>query len=313
MAVGHYYFYEEVLPFVATVTAECTTVGLTIFYKAAVTKGLSYHVFITYSCAISALLTLPLAYFCHRKTPLPRFTLGVFGRFFLLGVIGFVCQSCGYKGIELSNPTLSSAMSNLNPATTFFLAILLRMESLKLRSASSQAKIIGTLVSIAGALVVVLYKGPLVIPPHQERLRLSHPSTLLRGLSDQADWIVGGALLTTGYVLLSVWDILQAKFLKEYPAEFILVFWCNVSTFILSLPVGIVLEPNLGAWILPVDIKLTAILYSGIMGATFGSIVHTWGLRVKGPVYVALFKPLSIAIAVVLGVIFLGDDLYLGR
>ncbi|PIN23552.1 hypothetical protein CDL12_03723 [Handroanthus impetiginosus] len=126
MAVGHHYFYEEVLPFVATVTAECTTVCLTILYKAAVVKGLSYHVFMAYSYAISALLTLPLAYFCHRKTPLPPFTLGVFGRFFLLGVIGFVSQSCGYKGIELSNPTMSSAMSNLNPATTFFLAILFR-------------------------------------------------------------------------------------------------------------------------------------------------------------------------------------------
>lgn len=41
--------------------------------------------------------------------------------------------------------------------------------------------------------------------------------------------------------------------------------------------------------------------------------VHTWVLRIKGPVYVAMFKPLSIVIAVALGVIFLGDTLYLGR
>lgn len=33
----------------------------------------------------------------------------------------------------------------------------------------------------------------------------------------------------------------------------------------------------------------------------------------KGPVYVTMFKPLSIAIAVVMGVTFLGDTLYLGR
>lgn len=42
-------------------------------------------------------------------------------------------------------------------------------------------------------------------------------------------------------------------------------------------------------------------------------IVHLWGLHVKGPVYVALFRPLSIAIAAVMGVIILGDALYLGR
>ena len=45
----------------------------------------------------------------------------------------------------------------------------------------------------------------------------------------------------------------------------------------------------------------------------FSSVVHTWGVRLKGPVYVAIFRPFSIAIAAVAGVIFLGDDLYVGR
>ncbi|KAL2552405.1 WAT1-related protein [Forsythia ovata] len=35
-------------------------------------------------------------------------------------------------------------------------------------------------------------------------------------------------------------------------------------------------------------------------------------LHLKGPVYVAMFKPLSIAIAAAMGVIILGDTLYLG-
>ncbi|KAL2240494.1 WAT1-related protein At5g40240-like [Sesamum indicum] len=314
MAGGQYYFYREVLPFVATVMAECTTVGVAIFYKAAVVKGLSYHVFMAYSYAISALVTLPLAYFSHRKTALPPLTLGVFGRIFLLGVIGFVSQSCGYKGIELSNPTMSSAMSNLNPATTFFLAILFRMEKLKLTSVSSQAKIVGTLVSITGALVVVLYQGPMVITTHRHRSPLSEflSSIVLRAMSEQANWIVGGGLLAAANILLSIWDILQAKFVKDYPAEFIWVFWYNLSSFIVSLPVGIMSEPKLSAWIVPVDVKLSAIVYSGIMGTAFSTIVHIWGLHVKGPVYVAMFKPLSIAIAAILGVVSLGDNLYLG-
>lgn len=41
-------------------------------------------------------------------------------------------------------------------------------------------------------------------------------------------------------------------------------------------------------------------------------MVHTWGLHVKGPVYISLFKPLSIAIAAVLSAIFLGDAIYFG-
>lgn len=41
--------------------------------------------------------------------------------------------------------------------------------------------------------------------------------------------------------------------------------------------------------------------------------VQSWALKIKGPVYVAMFKPFSILIAIVMGVMFLGDTLYLGR
>ncbi|XP_051121007.1 WAT1-related protein At4g15540-like isoform X3 [Andrographis paniculata] len=247
------YLRREVVPFVATVAAECSNVSVTIFYKAAVVKGLSYHVYMPYSYAISALLTLPLAYFCHR------------------------------------------------------------MEKVKVRSVSSQAKIIGTLVSITGALVVVLYEGPLLISStHLPDLARLFPEASTTSSQSQANWIIGGSLLAAGFVLLSIWDILQAKFVKDYPAEFILVFWYNLSSFMVSLPVGFIGKPDLSAWKLSFDVKLLAILYAGIMGTGFGTLLHAWGLRVKGPVYVAMFKPLSIAIAAILGVIFLGDNLYLG-
>lgn len=43
------------------------------------------------------------------------------------------------------------------------------------------------------------------------------------------------------------------------------------------------------------------------------SIVYTWAFRKKGPVYVAMFNPLGMVIALGMGVIFLGEGLYLGR
>jgi len=46
--------------------------------------------------------------------------------------------------------------------------------------------------------------------------------------------------------------------------------------------------------------------------SSFGTVAHTWGLHLKGPVYISIFRPLSIAIAAAMGVIFLGDALYLG-
>ncbi|KAL2523371.1 WAT1-related protein [Forsythia ovata] len=302
------YCYREALPFTAMVMVECTNVGLSTIYKAAVSKGLSYHVFMVYSYAISALVLFPLSFIFHRKTPLPPFTLGLLSRFFVLGLLGFIAQYLGYKGIAYSSPTLGSAMSNLTPATTFILAVLFRMEKLALSSLSSRAKIVGTMVSITGAFVVVLYSGPLLIEMHTANTISLPPSKT----SAESNQIAGGTLLAASYVMVSIWYIYQTKVVKECPAELVVVFFYNLSSFIVSASVCLITEPNLSAWKVKPNVQLISILYSGIIGSAFGTLVHTWGLHVKGPVYVALFRPLSIAIAAIMGVIFLGDNLYLG-
>lgn len=50
----------------------------------------------------------------------------------------------------------------------------------------------------------------------------------------------------------------------------------------------------------------------GFFSTGLSSLVHTWGLHLKGPVYISIFKPLSIVVAAALSVIFLGDALYFG-
>ncbi|KAK9224928.1 hypothetical protein WN943_009968 [Citrus x changshan-huyou] len=44
-----------------------------------------------------------------------------------------------------------------------------------------------------------------------------------------------------------------------------------------------------------------------------GTVVHTWGLHLKGPVRIEIFKALSIAIAATMSFIFLGYALHPGR
>ena len=50
-----------------------------------------------------------------------------------------------------------------------------------------------------------------------------------------------------------------------------------------------------------------------ICGGAITFSVQTWCIKKKGPVFVAMFKPLGIAIAAVLGAIFLGEELHVGR
>ncbi|KAL2320100.1 hypothetical protein Fmac_029069 [Flemingia macrophylla] len=304
-------FYKDVLPFTAMVAIECTNVGVNVLFKAATVKGLSYYAFIAYSFAISTLfLLLPLPFVFRCSRGLPPLNLSIIFTIFLLGVIGFIAQVCGYRGLEYTSPTLASALSTLIPAFTFVLAIIFRMEKVTLRSSSTQAKIWGSLVSILGALVVVLYKGPIVlsISSTQPSLTLDSPMTS----TSQMNWILGGSLLAIEFLLVPIWYIIQTNVMKQYPAEFVVVFLYNLSGTLVSAPVCLLLEANLSAWKINQDITLIAIIYSGFFCTGLSSLVHTWGLHLKGPVYISIFKPLSIAIAAALSAIFLGDSLFFG-
>ncbi|GJX20359.1 WAT1-related protein [Tanacetum coccineum] len=106
--------------------------------------------------------------------------------------------------------------------------------------------------------------------------------------------------------------VLQTQIMKEYPAELTVVFFYNLIVSILAAIAGSFTVPNPNAWKLKPDIALASILCSCMLGSCLNNSVHTWALRLKGPLFVSMFKPLSIVIVVVMGVMFLGDDRYLG-
>ncbi|CAN6839165.1 unnamed protein product [Brassica oleracea] len=331
------YFHRDVVPFAAMFAVECSTVGSNTLYKAASLRGLNFYVFIFYSYAASTLVLLPLAlifgrylisplfsikflknmmnlhFFICRSKKLPSAKSPLFFEMFLLGLFGCMAQMVGFKGVEQSSPTLSSAMSNLTPAFTFTLAVIFRMEQVVLRSSATQAKIIGGVLSISGALVVVLYKGPKVLSAASFTLSSSPTSSLHQHLtSSESSWIVGGLLLASQFFFVSVWYIVQTLVMELYPEEITVVFFYNLFATLVSAPICLLAERNWTSWMLKPDITLAAIVYSGVFASVFSVLTHTWGLHLKGPVYVSLFRPLSIAIAVAMGAIFLSDALHLG-
>ncbi|CAK9161309.1 unnamed protein product [Ilex paraguariensis] len=139
------------------------------------------------------------------------------------------------------------------------------MEKLALRSLSSQAKIVGAIVSIAGALVVVLYQGPIVVRGSSS----SSKSLYLALRSPQSNWIIGGALLTANCFVLSLWYIIQTKIVEKYPAELLVVALYTLCVAIITTPVAFILEPNLSAWKITTKMMLSGILYSKGPGILF--------------------------------------------
>ncbi|VVA26073.1 PREDICTED: WAT1-related [Prunus dulcis] len=294
------------LPIVGMVLAESAQAGLIIVSKVAMSNGMSNLIFLCYSNALAALILLPISLAFHRSER-PPLTFSTICWFFLLGLIGFMAQFFGYAGINLSSPTLSTAMLNLIPAFTFILAVIFRMERIDGRSSSSLAKTLGTIVSISGAFIVTLYKGPPLLMTSSTDI-LSHNQLFL----EQSNWVLGGMCIALNCVLASSWLIVQASVLKKYPAELIMVFYYCFFVAIQSVVVSLTVERDLSAWELKPKIRLIAVLYSGVFGSAFQVGVSTWCLHRTGPVFVAMFKPLGIVITVFVGVTFLGDTFYLG-
>ncbi|KAK4791323.1 hypothetical protein SAY86_031736 [Trapa natans] len=295
-------------PTVGMVMAECAQVGLMIVSKSVMSKGMSSLIFVLYSNTLAALLLLPVAFLYHRRTQLPSLSFSLVSQFFLLGLLGCLAQVFGYAGINYSSPTLGTAMLNLIPGITFILAVIFRMERLDCRRASTLAKSIGTIVSICGALIVTLYKGAALMTKSSS---LSLHSYLL--LPVQSNWVIGGLLLVADCVMASAWLILQAVVLKKYPAELIIVFFYCFFVAIQSAIICLYVEGgDSSAWSLKNRMRLISVLYSAIFGSAFQVGVSTWCLHRTGPVFVSMFKPLGIVIAVVGGTVFLGDTFYLG-
>ncbi|XP_015573631.1 WAT1-related protein At5g40240 isoform X2 [Ricinus communis] len=276
----------NLVPFAAMIAVECTDVGVSTISKAALAKGMSKYVSVVYYNALATLILLPYFIF-HRST----------------GQILFLAA------VKLSSPTLSSALANLIPIFTFLLAVITRMETLDIRRSSSQAKSLGAIVSVAGAFVVTLYKGPAVLMTTQTS-NFHHHHQLL--FSQKPEWIFGGFLLLIVCLLSATWNVAQGATVKEYQEPMTIVFFFTFFITIQSAVFSLILERNPNAWILKSSIEIIAIVFTAVFGSIFRIAIHTWCLRKKGPVYVAMFKPLGIAIAVFMTVVFLGDTLYLG-
>ncbi|KAL0327243.1 UNVERIFIED_CONTAM: WAT1-related protein [Sesamum angustifolium] len=302
-------------PYVGMVLATTAQVGLIIISKRAMASGMTNYTFVSYSNALAALILLPLSLLVHRSPNRPPLSFLLVCGFFSLGVLGCLAQLTGYTGINYTLLNLpQQCLISFQDLHSYLLSLSgllssskLWMEKVACGSSSFLAKATGTVVSIAGAFVVTLYKGPQIVTL-QSSSKLHYEYMAIPQLS----WILGGLFLTVDCVVSSGFIIVQASILKNYPAELIIVFFYCFFAAILSTVVSLIVDRDLSAWALQPNIRLIAVLYSGIFGSAFQVSVTTWCLHRRGPLFVAMFHPLSIVIAAVLGTIFLGDVLYLG-
>ncbi|KAM0058153.1 putative EamA domain-containing protein [Helianthus debilis subsp. tardiflorus] len=280
---------DDVVPFVVMLMITCLDMSMLTVVKAAMNGGLGSIAYVVYHNSLGTLILFPILLF--RMLRLCLFQVLV------------------YVGVKYTSPTLSSAITNLIPGNTFLFAIIFRMEKIDIRSSSSVAKLLGTMMAISGAMVFTLYQGPEIFvtnvspnSPHDLRL-LSQPSS----------WVFGGAIIFIAAIFRSLWNVLQSAAAREYPDQNTIVFYYCMFGTIQCIALSPFLEPNPSAWAIRPGVAMTAIVLGAIYSTAFHSTAQTWCLKKKGPVFVAMFSPLSIVIGVILGITFLDDSLHLGR
>ncbi|CAI0455866.1 unnamed protein product [Linum tenue] len=309
---GSQHSQREVLTYSVMVGTQFSTVGINTLFKAATMEGMSPYVSVAYSYGIASLVLLLPTLFSHRAVDVPPLTIPILCRIGLLALTGSSSRLTGFTGLYYSSPTLSSAIGNLCPALTFILAVMFGMEKVVMGTRSSQAKILGTTVSIAGAFVITLYQGP--------------PICITRsGSSSAQNWVLGGSLITLQYALVTLWAFLmsiynfllfivwQTQIMRDYPSELTVIFIYNTFVSIIGAVVALIAEgTSSGAWIMSSNTALASVICTGLFGSCLNNAAEAWVLPIKGPVFANMFTPFGMVIAVAMGVALLGDTLHLG-
>ncbi|KAK4800773.1 hypothetical protein SAY86_021260 [Trapa natans] len=127
--------FQRMKPFVAVIFLQFGLAGMDIICKAALNEGMSNYVLAVYRHAVATIVMAPFAIILDRPV---------------------IDQNLYFLGMKHTTATFAAAMCNILPAITFVMAWILRMEKVKLRSIRSQGKVVGTLATVAGAMIMTL-------------------------------------------------------------------------------------------------------------------------------------------------------------
>ncbi|XP_020244936.1 WAT1-related protein At1g21890-like [Asparagus officinalis] len=297
-------------PFILMVLLQFGFAGMYTIAVASLKQGMNHYVLVVYRNAIAAAVMAPFALWFERKGR-PKLTFRVFLKIVALGLLEPVLdQNFCYVGSKYTSAGFAAILINIIPSITFVMAVILRMEKVNIKQIRSQAKVIGTLVTVAGAILMILYNGP-VIEFVWSKGR-AHDSN--SGVSNGGNWLLGTILLICSCTFWAAFYIVQANTLESYPAELTLTTLICAMGAALSSAVTLVVEgKNMEVWSIGWDMNLLTAVYSGVICSGIAYYIQGIVMKEKGPVFVTAFNPLCMFITALMGSIILAEEITLGR
>ncbi|KAK6944487.1 EamA domain [Dillenia turbinata] len=312
-------FLQRSKPYIAVISLQFGYAGMNIITKVSLNRGMSHYVLVVYRHAFATAVIAPFAIVLERKVR-PKITFSIFMQIFVLGLLGQVLTlrifnkaNFYYAGLKFTSPTFSCAMSNMLPAMTFVMAVIFRMEKIDMKKLRCQAKVVGTLVTVAGAMLMTLYKGPIMemvwtkyINTHQSQ------APAQTAANEDRDWVKGSIFLIVATFAWASLFILQAFTLKRYTAQLSLTTLVCFMGTLQAIAVTFVMEHKPSVWSIGWDMNLLAAAYAGIVTSSIAYYVQGLVMQAKGPVFVTAFSPLMMIIVAIMGSFILAEKIYLG-
>uniref|UniRef100_A0A0E0HGA3 WAT1-related protein n=1 Tax=Oryza nivara TaxID=4536 RepID=A0A0E0HGA3_ORYNI len=311
-------FMEKAKPYFAMICLQFGYAGMNVITKVSLNHGMSHYVLVVYRHAFATISIAPFALILERKVR-PKMTWSIFFQIFILALLGPVIdQNFYYAGLKFTGPTFACAMSNILPAMTFVMAVIFRMEKLELKKVRCQAKIAGTLVTVAGAMLMTLYKGPLMEMAWSRHAGAGAAEAPAAAAAAAAaisgrDWFLGSMFVIVATLAWASLFILQTHTIKQYSAQLSLTtLICLVGTLQAVVVTFAMERRRPSVWAIGFDMNLLAAAYAGIVTSSIAYYVQGLVIQRTGPVFASAFSPLMMIIVAVMGSFILSEQIYLG-
>ncbi|WJX40799.1 hypothetical protein P8452_28236 [Trifolium repens] len=129
-------------PYVVVFVIQTIYAAYFLLSKAAFDHGMNNFIFVFYRQAVATIFLIPFAFIFEWKFA-PPLSFRIFCKFFLLSFCGITLSLNIYGvGLIYTSPTLAAATANCLPVITFFLALILGVESLKIKTGAGIAKLL---------------------------------------------------------------------------------------------------------------------------------------------------------------------------
>ncbi|KAK8500921.1 hypothetical protein V6N12_003539 [Hibiscus sabdariffa] len=169
-----------------------SSAGLPIVAKYALNRGTSQHVLLVYRFAIATLVLAPFAIVFDRHV---------------------IDQNLYYTGIKYTTVTIATALCNVLPAFVFLLAWVCRFEKVDVKKVQCQAKILGTIGTVGGAMIMTMFNGPMLTLPWTKINNQSQSTKT--DASNNEDTLKGVIMILVGCVCWACFVILQFVYMGK--------------------------------------------------------------------------------------------------